>query len=51
MYHFIHIAEANKMADRTAVASFEQNQKLQMFKRKFLPFLDMNLNRFVPIHT
>ena len=51
IHYFIHIAEANIMADLTAVVSFGQNQKLQMFKRKFLPSSDMNLNRFVTIHT
>ena len=50
IHHFIHATEANKMANLTAVVSFGQNQKLQMFQRKFLPSLGINLNNFVIIH-
>ena len=39
IHHFIHATEANKMANLTAIVSFGQNQKLQMFKWKFLPSL------------
>ena len=38
------------MAGLTTVVNFGQNQKLPAFKRKFLPSLDINLNRFVTIH-
>ena len=51
IHHFIYATEANKMADLTAIVSFGQNQKLQTFKRKFLPSLGINLNNFVIIRT
>ena len=43
IHHFIHATEANKMADLTAIVIFGQNQKLQTFKRKFLPSLGISL--------
>ena len=49
--HFIHVTEANKMANLKAIVNFGQNQKLQTFKWKFLPSLGVNLNNFVIIHT
>ena len=51
IHHSIYATEANKMADLTAIVSFGQNQKLQTFKRKFLPSLGINLNNFVIIRT
>ena len=45
--HFIHDPDTYKMADLTAVVSSGQNQKLQMFKWKFLPSLGIKLNNFV----
>ena len=39
------------MANLMAVVSSGQNQKLQTFKRKFLPSLGINLNRFVTIYS
>ena len=49
--YFIHVAEANKMANVMAVVSFGQNRKLQMINQNFLPPLGINLHIFVTIHA